>query len=143
MSDLVCRKCKQPKTPNDFYEGVKSRCKECHKTAVAARYRETGGRVEYEKEREKSPERKEFKKRALQDHRAKNPLKYKARTAVGNAVRDGRLIKGPCEVCGTTKRVQAHHHDYSKPLDVRWLCFQHHREDEHQQTIRTEELRAQ
>lgn len=112
MSDLVCRKCKQPKTPNDFYEGVKSRCKE-------------------------------FKKRALQDHRAKNPLKYKARTAVGNAVRDGRLIKGPCEVCGTTKRVQAHHHDYSKPLDVRWLCFQHHREDEHQQTIRTEELRAQ
>jgi len=59
--------------------------------------------------------------------RAANIERYKANGAVSNAVRDGRLEKQPCEVCGSSN-VQAHHDDYSKPLDVRWLCFVHHRE---------------
>lgn len=32
-----------------------------------------------------------------------------------------------CEVCGRTRNVDAHHDDYAKPLDVRWLCRSHHR----------------
>ena len=59
-------------------------------------------------------------------HRERYPDKYRARTAVGNAVRDGRLTREPCEACGTTERVEAHHDDYSKPLEVRWLCKAHH-----------------
>jgi ribosomal protein S27AE len=39
----------------------------------------------------------------------------------------GRLIRQPCEVCGE-KKVEAHHDDYDKPLDVRWLCPAHHAE---------------
>jgi len=58
--------------------------------------------------------------------RAKYPIQYKARTAVNNALRDGRLIRQPCEACGAEEG-QAHHDDYSKPLEVRWLCGQHHR----------------
>lgn len=42
-------------------------------------------------------------------------------------IRSGRLIKQPCEVCGS-KIVEAHHDDYEKPLDVRWLCKKHHAE---------------
>ena len=57
----------------------------------------------------------------------RNPEKRRAQVAVGNAVRDGRLQKEPCAVCGTEK-VQAHHDDYSKPLEVTWLCASHHRE---------------
>ena len=39
----------------------------------------------------------------------------------------GMLLAQPCEVCGDTK-VEKHHDDYSKPLEVRWLCKTHHRE---------------
>jgi hypothetical protein len=50
-----------------------------------------------------------------------------ARWKVGRALKAGRLVKQACEVCGARK-VQAHHDDYSKPLDVRWLCLKHHSE---------------
>ena len=59
--------------------------------------------------------------------RERNPEKRKAQVAVGNALRDRRLVREPCEVCGAEK-VHAHHDDYSRPLEVRWLCRQHHAE---------------
>lgn len=58
----------------------------------------------------------------------RNPEKRKAHVALGNAVRDGRVVKGACEVCGSTQRVHGHHDDYDKPLEVRWLCPSHHGE---------------
>lgn len=57
----------------------------------------------------------------------KNPEKRKAQNAVGNALRDGRLVKGSCTIGGDCHgRIEAHHTDYSKPLDVTWLCAKHH-----------------
>jgi hypothetical protein len=41
-------------------------------------------------------------------------------------IKRGLLIKYPCEVCGDVN-VEAHHDDYTKTYDVRWLCFKHHR----------------
>lgn len=54
----------------------------------------------------------------------KDPTKrsrYEARWAVNRAIAAGRLVRQPCANCGAAKS-QAHHSDYSKPLDVRWLC---------------------
>jgi len=45
-----------------------------------------------------------------------------------SAVRRGQLVRQPCERCQTSIFVDAHHDDYGKPLDVRWLCRIHHRE---------------
>jgi len=45
---------------------------------------------------------------------------------VHTALRQGKLIRQPCEICGAIK-VDAHHDDYSRPLNVRWLCRSHHR----------------
>ena len=43
------------------------------------------------------------------------------------AISSGRLKRLPCEVCGKEK-TDAHHDDYSKPLEVRFLCRKHHLE---------------
>lgn len=50
-----------------------------------------------------------------------------AHAHVGAALKNGKLFKNPCEVCCTTE-VEAHHDDYSKQLNVRWLCKKHHSE---------------
>lgn len=58
----------------------------------------------------------------------RNPVHEAARRAVQVEIRSGRLVRQPCEKCGADK-AHAHHDDYSRPLDVRWLCRTHH--DEH------------
>jgi hypothetical protein len=61
--------------------------------------------------------------------RRANPEKYACHIAAAGALLRGQLVKQPCEVCGATEeqsRIDAHHSDYSKPLEVRWLCRAHH-----------------
>ena len=56
---------------------------------------------------------------------SKYPEKVAAHRKVRRALRDGKLTKTPCVVCGVSN-VYGHHPDYSKPLDVIWLCASHH-----------------
>jgi hypothetical protein len=56
----------------------------------------------------------------------RNPKKRAAHIAVGNAIRDGKLSKQPCEICGECD-VVAHHDNYKLKLSVRWLCDHHHK----------------
>ena len=56
----------------------------------------------------------------------KYPEKRLARLFVLSALNSGKLKKLPCIVCGSLKS-QAHHEDYSKPLEVIWLCALHHK----------------
>jgi len=59
------------------------------------------------------------------EYRKKNREKHLAHKAVQTAVARGKLKRGVCEVCGEGN-AHAHHEDYSKQLDVRWLCKRHH-----------------
>jgi hypothetical protein len=52
-------------------------------------------------------------------------FKRSARKKVDTEVRAGRMIRLPCVVCRNPE-VQAHHEDYSKPLEVTWFCKDHH-----------------
>jgi hypothetical protein len=47
----------------------------------------------------------------------------RARVAVQNALRRGKLVRPTkCQDCGIECKPEASHGDYSKPLDVKWLC---------------------
>lgn len=53
-----------------------------------------------------------------------HPEQCKAYDKVRYAIKVGRLVPQPCEICSSTdlRAVIAHHQDYSKPFDVNWLC---------------------
>ena len=55
----------------------------------------------------------------------KNIVRSKAHKAVSQALKSGTLSKVPCRDCGAVK-VEGHHEDYNKPLDVIWLCHSCH-----------------
>jgi hypothetical protein len=136
MTQKTCFKCGKSKPLTDFYahpqmkDGRLNKCKECAKEYAH-------GRADYERARFQTAHRKAKASEYQKKTRIDQPDKYKARQILGNALRDGRLARQPCEVCQTTVDVQAHHDDYNKPLEVRWLCFQHHREVHGQTIIKT------
>jgi hypothetical protein len=140
-----CTKCGLEKRRGDFYadsrkaDGLMCICKECHKDGMrAVRQARADYYREFDRQRVNRPERvalrAAYRTTARGQERVavgrkkwseRNPEKRAAHITVGNAVRNGRLIKRPCEVCGNPE-VEAHHDDYSKPLKVRWLCTEHH-----------------
>jgi hypothetical protein len=54
-------------------------------------------------------------------------LERRAHKIVETAIFNGSLLRESCRVCGSSD-VHAHHEDYSKPLEIVWLCPKHHRE---------------
>lgn len=144
-AEKTCFKCESKKPMDAFYrhpqiaDGRLNKCKECAKRDVRHNYKSNVGHYQqYEQVRAKNPDRvrardlyqksekgKDAMKRGRAAYAARSPEKRAAHVAVGNAVRDGRLTKAPCEQCGSVAS-EAHHDDYSAPLSVRWLCHQHH-----------------
>ncbi len=57
------------------------------------------------------------------------------RPDLNHAIRDGKVKRLPCSVCGDPKS-EAHHHDYNKPLDVIFFCDKHHHEHESPELLR-------
>lgn len=144
MKDYLCVKCEE-KNPENFYTPCKNLCKICYKKrANENRAKKIDYYREYDRKRSWLPHR--IKKReeiankwkkdpALKKRSAelkkswqlKNKIKHAAHVIVGNAIAKGKLKKEPCKICGDIK-VDAHHDDYSKPLDIVWLCRKHHAE---------------
>lgn len=61
----------------------------------------------------------------MKARREKHPEIFLAYAKVQWAVRSGKLVRLPCEQCGSTN-TNAHHDNYKKPLDVRWFCVPCH-----------------
>ncbi|MBS5866222.1 MAG: hypothetical protein KIC37_07730 [Coriobacteriaceae bacterium] len=111
-------------------DGYQDRCRECFSKYNAARYAKNPARYKAfaRNRRELHPE-KDFETRVKACE--KNPTRKNAYMAVDAAIKCG-VIERPhvCFGCGcpdTAHRIEAHHHDYSKPLDVVWVCTPCHR----------------
>lgn len=103
-------------------DGRANQCIDCVKARARIRHAQKQDEIRaYDRKRSNLPHRLLQRVRRTQKEREQSPERYRARTAVGNAVRDGRLKKMDCAFCGASKTV-AHHHDYARPLDVTWLC---------------------
>lgn len=125
-----CFKCKEEKELSEFYkhkqmgDGHLNKCKECTKADVFGhRQKNLDSIREYDRARG-NRQGYEYTK----EYREKYPNKHKAHSLVRNAVRSKKLFKEPCGVCGSKEKLHAHHDDYLKPLNIRWLCAAHHRQ---------------
>jgi hypothetical protein len=121
----ICFRCNIEKPIEKYYTakgmrgGRLNKCADCcKKESNARRYGlKREDILAYDRQRSK---RKVFKPSKI--YRASNPEKYRAHNLAQ------RIPMRPCEVCGDTKRIHRHHDDYSKPLEVRFLCSLHHRQ---------------
>jgi hypothetical protein len=130
----TCFKCGEAKPLDEFYrhpqmgDGHLNKCKDCAKKDVRLHRQDNPEKVRaYDRERARLPHRVAQRRELYEREWDQHPDRMKARGAVSNAVRDGKLEKRPCAFCGTPEPVEAHHHDYTKPLDVTWLCRPCHR----------------
>lgn len=90
------------------------------------RYRERVGEIEFSDNPINIERRKNYQEWADLDNERIH--KIRVRSLTRGYIKSGKLIKKPCEVCGYDKYVEAHHDDYNKPMEIRWLCRNHHRE---------------
>ena len=120
-----CIRCGEVKPLSEFYrhsemaDGHLNKCKDCTKKDTRRR-------------REDTPEKDlETRLKACE----KNPTHKNANRAVSAATKSGALKKRTaCQGCGRKAdetRLSAHHYDYTKPLDVIWLCAACHRKVDH------------
>jgi len=137
---MRCKACGQDRDNSMFYASNKSRCKECIKTSVAEnRLANIEHYRSYDRMRASQPHRVQARlsyqeteafhlshRRSCAKYRIEQPKRRDAQVAVGNAIRNGKLKRQPCFVCGGS--AEAHHPDYDRPLDVTWLCSTHHKQ---------------
>ena len=148
---VECKTCgvEKPATTEHFYSnpgmanGLRNTCKKCTLRAVCAyqaqphikiakkKYRIANRNKQREYARKYRKKNPGYETQQSRQWRNANPQASKAHYLVQRARKLGRLKQGPCEICGLEK-TQAHHDDYSKPLDVRWLCAAHHAEHHRQ-----------
>lgn len=134
----TCRKCKAREKAREKYRAmsqeerravVESRDPEKVRAADRARYeRDKPKRIAAQLAYFETPAGRASRNRANKASDARYPEKRAARIAVSNAIRDGRLKRGACvrEGVDCSGRIEAHHPDYARPLDVVWACSKHH-----------------
>ena len=130
MIDRTCIVCEKEfkARGRDLKRGRGKCCSLSCAASLAAENRESGGKNNnnWRGGTKKAESSRRYKK--------KYPEKTIAHIAVKKAISRGALVRLPCEVCGNEKS-EAHHDDYSKLLEVRWLCSKHHKE--HHRMIKT------
>jgi hypothetical protein len=117
-----CGACGLDKLRSEFnrnranWDGLQSQCRSCQRATVA---RSTAKNAETHRLN-------------VRRYAERWPEKIVVKGQVKTALKTGRLVRpAACDDCGTTCKPDAHHDDYTKPLEVRWLCEECHHSVEH------------
>lgn len=134
-----CTSCGHQRERAEFHrvraskDGRDSRCKPC-KAPIELAYR----RKHAEKKRRLSKEWRLNNPERVAAHQKirerKFPEKHRARRILKEAVKYGKVEKPTvCPRCGVDEvpavEMHAHHHDYSKPLEIEWVCRSCHNKE--------------
>lgn len=138
-----CFKCKRTLSLDAYYvhkqmkDGHLNKCIDCTRRDAKEYRNENIERIrEYDRQRGYTEKRLKVNRERSRKVRSegrlyntrwmeRNPGKRAAHVILNNAIRDGRIKRDVCEECGA-KKVEGHHEDYTKPLEVRWLCRKCH-----------------
>ena len=130
MGKMTCRVCDKDRVVSDYDKknqnkcGLYHTCRQCRsddyyntdtkekKYKLNKKYHATGRPNEL-----------------MRKYYTENPLKAKARAKVQHAIRLGELARPTtCDKCLKEDiKTEAHHYDYSKPLEVSWYCKKCHK----------------
>lgn len=116
-----CAKCKEAKDDSEFYKtktksGRSPYCKSCH--------RENQSQWDNDNRAKKL----EFNRNWRYRNPERRKLLNKASQIVFKAIKSGGLVRPyQCSKCSSKQYIEAAHSDYSRPLDVIWLCRKCHR----------------
>ena len=150
MNCKRCFKCGLVKDLVDFYkhkkmaDGYLNKCKECaKKDSLENRKNNTEYYRAYDIVRGRHPSRsrdrynkskkgRRIKARAQKKWELMYPERVKAYSKINRAIKSGGIKpKSVCEVCFSQTKLQGHHPDYSKPLNVIWVCTPCHAKIHH------------
>jgi hypothetical protein len=146
----TCSRCSFEKDDSEFgvnnarEDGLQAYCRDCMREYARSRgrlkpigwERKTANIVAYRKEYRKNNRE---KLRLLENDWRERNMEFvlerqKIKDRVRYAVKTGKIVKFPCWVCGSLE-VEGHHADYDRPLDVVWLCPEHHRQVHHEHKL--------
>lgn len=146
MTTKVCSSCNRELPVSSFHkhatssDGLQCYCKKCRlfeqreyrRTQAGKerdlRYERSDKKVLVWKRYRKSKRGREVSSKTNRLYYRKNIEKMSARNKLRYAVHSGKIVPpSECNMCHETRRVVAHHTDYSKPYDVQWLCVVCHK----------------
>lgn len=128
MGTKTCRRCGIEKDISEFYihpkmkDGHLNACKLCVRKRVKD-YQQTDAGRATQSRRNQKPERKAHIRATAKKWAAKYRDRRRAQSILAHALLRGSITRPEkCDECPNTKHISAHHEDYSRPLDVQWLC---------------------
>lgn len=139
MEPKRCSRCKATKTVKDFWkdrmrwDGLDNKCCECRREIDRSSRRKAYKRRYWKTHKNEKYRARQRRSSCARSH--KFPEQHKAHRLVQAAIKSGALVRPEaCGACGKIPEpftdgraaIQAHHPDYEKPLQVKWLCTMCH-----------------
>jgi hypothetical protein len=145
----TCRECNVEKPLSEFYahakmtDGHLNKCKQCVKERIsryakanpdkkkqwAKNYANSEAGLKRAKAYLSTERGKAVRKNRMDNYRKNHPIRDRARYLVSYEIKCGRLIRPEvCSCCNAECKPHGHHDNYTKPLDVTWLCEPCHKQ---------------